>query len=122
MLLANSHYHSVWLVLSLSLLWVTGYGQKQAPAPEAEQHYNKGVAYLEKRQLDEAITELVLATRLDPHSADAYNALGIAWARKGDMKAAAAAFAQAVQLEPTLYEAQLGLGAAWQQGGNLDGA
>ena len=82
MLPASSQRRAVWPVWLVLLLCLPAAGQKQAPVPAAEQHYERGVALLDKQQLDEAITELVLATRLNPRSADAYNALGIAWTRR----------------------------------------
>ena len=108
------------LPILISLLSIWAYGQ--ASSGSALQHYKKGVAALEKQQLDAAIVELSLSTKINPRFADAHNALGKAQARKGDIKAAGVSFRRAIEINPRFYEAHLGLAYVLQQTGDLDAA
>src|SRR5690349_10175837 len=67
-------------------------------AVTAEQHFSRGVALLDKQQVDRALAELRLAVKLKPGFAEAHNMLGVAFARKGDVRQAAASFRQAIAL------------------------
>src|SRR5687767_8589655 len=93
------------LPILILLSSVCMYGQRQS-SRGARQHYEKGVQLLEKQQFDQAIAELLTATKLNPKLADAQIALGLARARKGEIKAAGESFRKAIQIDPTLYEAQ----------------
>jgi tetratricopeptide (TPR) repeat protein len=51
--------------------------------PEAEVHYERGVAYIEEGRYDRALAEFTIAIRLKPDYADAYFKRGIAYFIKG---------------------------------------
>src|ERR687898_424345 len=87
---------STWMVVPIFILlssfWV--YGQKES-SRGARQHYQKGVELLAKQQLDQAIAELLAATKLNPRLVEAHNALGLALARKGEINTAGESFRKA---------------------------
>src|SRR5205085_2820524 len=95
---------------------------QRAAAITAEQHFSRGVALLDKQQVDRALIELRMAIKLKPGFAEAHNMLGVALARKGDVRQAADAFRQAIALDPKHYKAERSLGRALQQLGDVDGA
>ena len=110
------------IAVVLILLCSSGvYGQKPSRRG-AHKHYEKGVKLLEKQQLDEAIAELLAATKLNPKLADAHKALGIALTQKGELQAAGESFNKAIQINPTLYQAHIGLINVLKQTGDLEGA
>src|SRR4029077_7427928 len=114
--------HAICSVLPILMLLFSIWAYGQTTSGSAQQHYKKGVELLEKQQLDAAIAELSLSTRMNPGFADAHSALGNARARKGEVKAAEESFRRAIQINPRFYEAQLGLASLLQQTGDLDGA
>jgi len=57
--------------LPILILLFFHFGVRQASSGSAQQHYKKGVELLEKQQLDAAIAELSLSTRMNPGFADA---------------------------------------------------
>ena len=66
----------------------------------AIEHYNRGIAWRAKGDLDRAITDYSEAIRVDPEYAHAYFNRGIAWAKKGELDRAIADYSEAIQLDP----------------------
>jgi Tfp pilus assembly protein PilF len=70
-----------------------------------------GVAYLQERNPEGAVTELRDAVRLDPRNWHAHNALAMAYATKGDAALAESEFKAALRVNPTGGEVLLNYGA-----------
>lgn len=66
----------------------------------ARLRHNRGVEYLAKGQLDQAIADLDAAIRLDANFGDAYYHRGNAWSARGDSARAIADFDVALKLNP----------------------
>jgi len=76
----------------------TGNRQGNSSEVGADNHLEKGRALLDAGQLNEAITELSLATSIDAKSAEAYNLLGIAYKNKGLTQMARSSFESALKI------------------------
>jgi Flp pilus assembly protein TadD len=74
-------------------------------------HYNLGLAYINLKQNQAAIGELVEARRLNPREPTILNNLGLAHGRAGDTVGAISILREALKLDPTLVEAHNNLGA-----------
>jgi tetratricopeptide (TPR) repeat protein len=74
-------------------------------------HYNLGLAYLNLKQNQAAVGELVEANRLNPSEPMVLNNLALAQGGAGDPSSAIAILKDALRLDPTLIEAHNNLGA-----------
>lgn len=74
-------------------------------------HYNLGLAYLNLKQNQAAVDELVEARRLNPREPMVLNNLALAHASEGDTLRAIEIVKEALRLDPTLIEAHTNLGA-----------
>jgi tetratricopeptide (TPR) repeat protein len=74
-------------------------------------HYNLGLAYLDQKQYQAALNELVEARRLNPREPTVLNNLALAQAGVGDYLSAIALLREALKIDPTLVEAHNNLGA-----------
>jgi tetratricopeptide (TPR) repeat protein len=89
-------------------------------APEdASLHYNLGLAYKLKDQLDNAVPEFQNAIRLQPDLADAHYTLGVLFWQRGEFDKAIAELQAAIQIQPTYAEAHYTLGTIFKQQGKL---
>jgi len=75
----------------------------------SQSHYNLGVAYYLKGELDEAIVEWEEAARLKPAEIDAYRMMAKVCEEKGDTAVAIWAYKKVLQLNPDNAEAIEGL-------------
>jgi len=73
-------------------------------------HYNLGLAYLNLKQNQAAVDELVEARRLNPREPTVLNNLALAHGAEGDTVGAIAILTEALKLDPTLIEAHNNLG------------
>lgn len=92
-------------------------------AQEAEEHFEKGVGYLETRHINEAIDEFKNALPLfkedqEQLKAEAYSTLAYAYNWKGVYKAAITACNKALEINPDLADAHYNLGFAYREEGN----
>lgn len=85
-------------------------------------HYNKGRALLDLQRSDEAKSELEMATRLDPRSAESFYLLGMLAKRSGDAAESIQQFQRAVALNPKEVEASEMLGQQLLNQGDNAGA
>jgi tetratricopeptide (TPR) repeat protein len=76
----------------------------------ATAHYNLGLHYLKRGQLNQAGLHFVLASEISPQYADAYNALGLYFSRKNRNDLAVKAFQKALEINPDLDQAVNNLG------------
>ncbi len=74
--------------------------QKQSEPRDAKGYYNRGCAYGEKGQYDQAISDYNKAIEIDPKSATAYNNRGIAYRQKGQNDQAISDFNKALEINP----------------------
>jgi tetratricopeptide (TPR) repeat protein len=79
----------------------------------ASTHYDRGVAWYAKGELDRAISEFNEAIRLDPASASAYCCRALAWYDKKDLDRAIADSNEAIRLDPKHTWAYNNRGNAW---------
>ncbi len=94
-------------------LVVSGCGPKAAPSTSPldtpEYHYNQGLKYFEKEQLDDAMREFQRASDLDPKSPLGYIGKGLVFGQKGDFKAAFENMEKAKSNESKGIEARIGM-------------
>jgi type IV pilus assembly protein PilF len=76
----------------------------------ARSHTDLGAAYFQQRQLDIALEEFTLATKIDPNFGQAYNGLGLVHAALGQDDIAEKNFKRALQLEPNNSESHNNFG------------
>ncbi len=93
-------------------------GLKLAPE-NASLHYNLGLAYKLKDQLDKAVPEFKEAIRLQPDLADAHYTLGILYWQRGEFDPATEEMRQALSAKPDYAEAHYTLGTIYKQQGKL---
>ena len=62
-------------------------------------HYNRGVAYSEKGEVESAIRDYNQTIRLNPESAAAYNNRGYAYRQKGEIERAIEDYDRAIQIK-----------------------
>ena len=106
-------------ICSIALMFglcFTAFGQT------AEDYFNRGMAYYEQDNYDQAIEAFTQAITLDPNDADAYFYRGIAYGAKEDNDRAIADFTQAIRLDPNLAFAYYNRGNAYYDKGDNDRA
>ena len=67
---------------------------------DADAYYNRGVSWLDKGELDKAISDYSQAIRLDPKFVQAYTNRGIVWSGKDQLDKAIADYNEAIRLDP----------------------
>jgi len=74
--------------------------QNQDPEGLAHAYHNRGVAHMQKGNLERAIADYNKVLELRPHYADAYYNRGVAFARKGDTERAITDYTKAIENNP----------------------
>ncbi len=87
--------------------------QKAEDSREGDLHYQMGVTYLTKGNVEMALFELSKAVRLKPRDAEVRFALGTIYLFKGEPERAIGEFKQVIQLNPSHSDAYNNLGAAY---------
>ena len=85
-------------------------------------HYNKGVVYRQKEEIDLAIKEYTTAIQLDQDFADAYYRRGYAYFAKDNFDRAIEDYNQAIKLNPNSAEAYNNRGSAYYKRGEVERA
>src|SRR5262245_20773111 len=88
----------------------------------ANAHYNRGVAYKDKGDLDRAIADFTEAIRLNPRHVTALGNRGAAYSAKDDNDRAIADFNEAIRLDPNFGDAYFNRGITYQDKRDLDRA
>ena len=92
------------------------------PAIDADAHFDRGMAFLERREYDKAINEFSEAIRLDPNYVPAYVSRGNAYGIHGAVDRAINDFTEAIRLDPNVAIIYFNRGNAYYDHGNLDKA
>ena len=66
-------HNAIWIVVLVLVLLCSVFVNGQKESRGARHHYEKGIELLEKQELDQAIAELLAATKLNPKLVNAYN-------------------------------------------------
>ncbi|NEQ71547.1 MAG: tetratricopeptide repeat protein [Symploca sp. SIO2D2] len=80
----------------------------------------RGVAYYEKGELDQAITDFNLTLKINSEYAEAYYNRGLAYYRKGELDQAITDFTQVLQINPEYAGTYNNRGIAYSDKGELD--
>ncbi len=80
---------AVVVLLTSMALSCSNRGAMTGPSQRAVNSLNRGVAYGEKGEYDQAIADCTEAIRLEPTFAQAYYDRGVSYARKGEFAKAA---------------------------------
>jgi len=77
---------------------VRGTRTRVGEAEDADAYNNRGFAYIQKGELDQAIADFDKAIELDPELAEAYNDRGYAYYLKGEVAKAVSDFEKCIEL------------------------
>jgi len=88
----------------------------------AQEHFRRGLIFLQQGRWDEAIREYQAALRINPEYAEAHYNLGVAYAEQGRLDEAIREWQAALRINPEYAEAHYGLGWAYEKQGRLDEA
>ena len=76
-------------------------GSVSSQDPRAAQAYNnRGIAWAQKGDLDQAISDFTMALEINPSYAQAYSNRGVTWAEKGELESGLTDAKKALSLEP----------------------
>ena len=90
--------------------------------PDANAYYNRGIARVDKGDLDGAIKDYNEAIRLKPDDANVYNNRGVARKAKGDLDGAIKDYNEAIRIKPDYADPYSNRGNVRYAKGDLDGA
>ncbi|MBW2466174.1 MAG: tetratricopeptide repeat protein, partial [Deltaproteobacteria bacterium] len=92
------------IINSLAIIFIFATLSCTDPEVAKKEHFNSGLAHLEKNEMSAAIIEFKNAIQIDPTYADAYFQLGKAYIKGEKAEAAITAFEKAVELKPAFEE------------------
>src|SRR5712691_1958777 len=99
-------------VVSLTLVLAFG-GCSQSPEAKKAKHHERGQAYFEKGQFQEAVIEFKNVVQLDPKDSEGHYRLALTYLKIGGLGGLQGAFGEltrTVELDPSNRDAQLKLG------------
>jgi tetratricopeptide (TPR) repeat protein len=96
--------------------------QKQSEPRDAQFYLNRGDAYGQKGQYDQAISDFNKALEINPRYAKAYNNRGIAYEMKGQYDQAISDYNKALKIDPETAETYYNRGNAHYKKGQYDRA
>lgn len=82
----------------------------------------RGAAWLQKKELDKAITDFDAAIRLNPKDSSSFNNRGLGWKDKKNYDKAIADFSDAIRINPKSSVAHLNRGITWRLKNDYDKA
>ena len=104
----NTVNKSIGIILPIVLFFLFSYAsaqQKQDEPKDAKFYIDRGIAYAEKGQFDQAVDDFTKALEIDPKSADTYYYRGIAYVNKGQFHWAIDDFTKALEIDPKSADA-----------------
>ncbi len=110
----NGTYNSIWIILPIVLFFLFSCAtteQKQSELRNHKFYNNRGIAYGEKGQYDQAISDFNKAIEINPRYEKAYSNRGIVYRLKGQYDQAISDFNKAIEISPTDAQAYNSL--AW---------
>ncbi len=121
----NRMHKSIWITLSIIPFFLFSYAsaqQKQTKSENAEFYGSRGLAYLEKRQYEKAISDFNKALKLNPADADAYHNRGRAYGEQSQYDLAISDYTNALRINPRHGDAYFNRGLAYHAKGQYDRA
>ena len=121
----NSAIKSIWIILPIAFFFLFSHAfgqQTQINSEEAKAYYNRGLAYMDNGQYDQAISDYTKTINIDPRYALAYTGRGNAFERKGEHDRAMSDYTKAIEINPRYAEAYTGRGLAYKRKGKHDRA
>jgi len=109
----------IWGFVIILLLLVPVYGKKKK---DEFYYYNMGVAMLQKKQPNRAISYLMKAVKMNPKNFQTYHALGLAYSMTGDINKAEYYFRKVISLNPAYGPSHNLLGVILTEKGRYDEA
>ena len=94
---------SLMVILLIIISILSSYAsaqQKELEPRDADFYNNRGIAYGERGQYDDAISDFTRALEINPRYAEAYYNRGLAYIRKGQYDQAISDFNKAVEINP----------------------
>ena len=110
----NRINNSIWIILPIVLFLLFSCAtteQKQSESRNPKFYNNRGIAYGEKGQYDQAISDFNKAIEINPRYEKAYSNRGIVYRLKGQYDRAISDFNKAIEINPTDAQAYNSL--AW---------
>jgi Flp pilus assembly protein TadD len=110
----NRTNNPIWIILPIVLFFLFSCAtteQKQSESRNPKFYNNRGIAYGEKGQYDQAIADFNKAIEINPRYDKAYNNRGIVYRLKGQYDQAISDFNKAIEINPTDAQAYNNL--AW---------
>jgi len=89
---------------------------------DAEAYFNRGLAYDDKGQYDQAISDYSKAIEINPGLAEAYINRGNAYSKKGQYDKAISDYSKAIEINPKYADAYINRGLAHNSLGNYNSA
>ncbi|MGA2468126.1 MAG: tetratricopeptide repeat protein, partial [Thermodesulfobacteriota bacterium] len=116
---------STWIILPIVLFFLFSYAstqEKQSESRDAEFYNNRGMAYRDKGQYDQAISDFNKALEINSKYAYAYNNRGMAYRDKGQYDQAISDYNKALEINPKYAYAYNNRGIAYGDKGQYDRA
>jgi Flp pilus assembly protein TadD len=110
----NRTNHLTWIVLPIALFFLLSCAtpeKKQSDSRDPKFYNNRGIAYAEKGQYDQAISDFSKAIEINPRYGKAYNNRGIVYRLTGRYDQAISDFNKAIEINP--MDAQTHNNLAW---------
>ena len=100
----NRTNNPIWIILPIVLFFLFSCAtpeQKQSESRDPKFYNNRGIAYGEKGQCDQAISDFNKAIEINPRYDKAYSNRGIVYRLKGQYDQAISDFNKAIEINPT---------------------
>ena len=86
---------------------------------KARPYNNRGLAYMDRGNIIQAVSDYTRAAAINPRYADAYNNRGVAYTQQGNFTQAISDLTQAIEIKPNYIEAYNNIGITYYQQGNI---
>ena len=99
----NRTNNPIWIILPIVLFFLFSCAtteQKQSQSRNPKFYNNRGIAYGEKGQYDQALSDFNKAIEINPRYVKAYNNRGIVYRLKGQYDQAISDFNKAIEINP----------------------